>query len=128
MKRFIFETCNLFICLLQLKYSAWADKITGNTFKLDGPFQGFSLYEPMGVVGGIIPWNFPMIAFVSKAIPALAAGNTVIIKPAEQTPLTALYLATLAKKVCAYRMLYSCVGLLNSTRGRRKDFLVSQNK
>ena len=80
--------------------SGWADKISGSTFKLNGPFHGISLYEPIGVTGAIIPWNFPMIMFMVKAAPALAAGNTLIIKPAEQTPFTALYLAALAKKVC----------------------------
>lgn len=78
--------------------AGWADKITGNTFKLDGPYQGSSLYEPIGVAGAIIPWNFPILMFIMKAAPALAAGNTLIVKPAEQTPLTALYLAALAKE------------------------------
>lgn len=78
--------------------AGWADKITGNTFRLDGPYHGISLYEPIGVAGAIIPWNFPILMFIMKAAPALAAGNTLVLKPAEQTPLTALYLAALAKE------------------------------
>ena len=94
--------------------SGWADKINGGTFKLDGPFQGISLYEPMGVAGAIIPWNFPILMFIMKAAPALAAGNSIVIKPAEQTPLTALYLAALAKEVgllfhLTYLYVYVCV-------------------
>jgi acyl-CoA reductase-like NAD-dependent aldehyde dehydrogenase len=58
-----------------------------------------SLYEPIGVAGAIIPWNFPILMFIMKAAPALAAGNALVLKPAEQTPLTALYLAALAKEV-----------------------------
>eukprot|EP00249_Psilotum_nudum_P010107 c22338_g2_i1 orf=229-1737(+) len=78
--------------------AGWADKIQGSTIKVDGPYQAYTLYEPIGVVGAIIPWNFPMIIFISKAAPALACGNTLVLKSAEQTPLTALYLAALAKE------------------------------
>ncbi|MCO5600978.1 hypothetical protein L7F22_055095 [Adiantum nelumboides] len=78
--------------------AGWADKISGQTFKLDGPYQGMSIYEPYGVTGAIIPWNFPMLMFVLKVAPSLAAGNSIVVKPAEQTPLTALYLAALAKQ------------------------------
>lgn len=78
--------------------SGWGDKISGSTFKLDGPYHGYTLYEPFGVVGAIIPWNFPMMMFMLKVAPALIAGNTVVLKPAEQTPLTALYLAALSKE------------------------------
>ncbi|KAH7299945.1 hypothetical protein KP509_24G037200 [Ceratopteris richardii] len=78
--------------------AGWADKISGQTYKMDGPYQGMSLYEPYGVTGAIIPWNFPMAMFMMKVGPALAAGNTMVVKPAEQTPLTALYLAALAKE------------------------------
>lgn len=78
--------------------AGWGDKITGNTYRADGPYHALSLYEPIGVVGAIIPWNFPMFMFVGKAAPALIAGCTMVLKPAEQTPLTALYLASLAKE------------------------------
>ncbi|KAI5071387.1 hypothetical protein GOP47_0013638 [Adiantum capillus-veneris] len=78
--------------------AGWADKVTGQTFKLDGPYQGISVYEPYGVIGAIIPWNFPILMFIVKVASSLAAGNSIVIKPAEQTPLTALYMAALAKQ------------------------------
>ncbi|KAG0461498.1 hypothetical protein HPP92_021795 [Vanilla planifolia] len=82
-----------------LRYFAGAaDKIHGQTLKCSGEFHGYTLKEPIGVVGLIIPWNFPSIMFHSKVAPALAAGCTMIVKPAEQTPLTALYYAHLAKE------------------------------
>lgn len=80
-------------------YAGAADKIHGETLKMSGEFQGYTLREPIGVVGHIIPWNFPTIMFFFKVAPALAAGCTMIVKPAEQTPLTALYYAHLAKQV-----------------------------
>ncbi|KAJ8477251.1 hypothetical protein OPV22_020978 [Ensete ventricosum] len=79
-------------------YAGAADKIHGETLKMSGEFQGYTLREPIGVVGHIIPWNFPTIIFFFKVAPALAAGCTMIVKPAEQTPLTALYYAHLAKQ------------------------------
>jgi coniferyl-aldehyde dehydrogenase len=83
-----------------LRYFAGAaDKIHGETLKMSRQFQGHTLREPIGVAGLIIPWNFPAIMFFSKVSPALAAGCTMVVKPAEQTPLTALYFAHLAKQV-----------------------------
>ncbi|XP_074579450.1 aldehyde dehydrogenase family 2 member C4-like [Curcuma longa] len=79
-------------------YAGAADKIHGETLKLAGELQGYTLKEPIGVVGHIIPWNYPIIMFALKVAPALAAGCTMIVKPAEQTPLTALYCAHLAKQ------------------------------
>ncbi|XP_072998504.1 aldehyde dehydrogenase family 2 member C4-like [Typha latifolia] len=82
-----------------LRYFAGAaDKVHGETVKIAGEFQGYTLREPIGVVGHIIPWNFPSIMFFSKVSPALAAGCTMVVKPAEQTPLTALFYAHLAKQ------------------------------
>ncbi|KAK3134013.1 hypothetical protein QOZ80_6AG0543940 [Eleusine coracana subsp. coracana] len=82
-----------------LRYFAGAaDKIHGETLKMQGQFQGYTLREPLGVAGFIIPWNFPTTMFAIKVAPALAAGCTMVVKPAEQTPLSALYLANLAKK------------------------------
>lgn len=78
-------------------YAGAADKIHGTVLKLSKGLQGYTLREPIGVVGQIIPWNFPTIMFFMKAAPALAAGCTIVIKPAEQTPLSALYYAHLAK-------------------------------
>ncbi|KAI0493810.1 hypothetical protein KFK09_023935 [Dendrobium nobile] len=85
-------------CVHLLRYYAGAaDKIHGETLKLSGEFQGYTLKEPIGVIGHIIPWNFPTAMFFLKVSPALAAGCTMIVKPAEQTPLSALYYAHLAK-------------------------------
>jgi len=82
-----------------IRYNAgFADKIHGLTLKMSGQYQGYTLHEPIGVVGQIIPWNFPMVMFFSKVSPALACGCTIVIKSAEQTPLTALYCAQLAKE------------------------------
>ncbi|XVE98200.1 hypothetical protein REPUB_Repub03eG0085100 [Reevesia pubescens] len=78
-------------------YAGAADKIHGTVLKLSKGLQGYTLREPIGVVGSIIPWNFPTVMFFMKAGPALAAGCTMVIKPAEQTPLSALYYAHLAK-------------------------------
>ncbi len=81
-------------------YAGWADKVTGRTLPVDGPFVlAYTLREPVGVVGAITPWNFPLIQAVWKIAPALACGNTVVHKPASYTPLTALRLAELAKEV-----------------------------
>ncbi len=75
-------------------YAGWASKLEGSTIPVSIPNQFvYTLREPMGVVGLIIPWNFPLLMAAWKLGPALAAGNTVILKPAEQTPLTALRLA-----------------------------------
>ena len=83
-----------------LRYFAGAaDKIHGETLKMRGQFQGCTLREPLGVAGLIIPWNFPTTMFGIKVAPALAAGCTMVVKPAEQTPLSALFLADLAKQV-----------------------------
>lgn len=83
-----------------LRYFAGAaDKIHGETLKMPGQFQGHTLREPLGVAGVIIPWNFPSTMFAVKVAPALAAGCALVVKPSEQTPLSALYLAQLAKQV-----------------------------
>jgi aldehyde dehydrogenase (NAD+) len=71
-------------------YAGWADKIQGKTIPIQGPYFCYTRHEPVGVVGQIIPWNFPLLMQAWKIAPALAAGNTVVLKPAEQTPLTAL--------------------------------------
>ncbi|KAL3813781.1 hypothetical protein ACJIZ3_015049 [Penstemon smallii] len=71
-------------------YAGWADKIHGLTVPADGPHQVQTLHEPIGVVGQIIPWNFPLLMFAWKVAPALACGNTVVLKTSEQTPLSAL--------------------------------------
>jgi phenylacetaldehyde dehydrogenase len=81
--------------------AGWATKIEGNTINISVPympganFHSYTLREPVGVVGQIIPWNFPLLMAAWKLGPALTTGNTVVLKPAEQTPLTALLLAQL---------------------------------
>jgi aldehyde dehydrogenase (NAD+) len=77
-------------------YGGWADKIEGRTVPVRGNFLCYTLRQPVGVVGQIIPWNFPLMMMAWKLGPALACGNTIVLKPAEQTPLSALRLAELA--------------------------------
>ncbi|RMG33282.1 MAG: aldehyde dehydrogenase family protein [Planctomycetota bacterium] len=77
-------------------YAGWADKIHGDTIPVRGKYFTYTRREPVGVVGQIIPWNFPMLMVAWKWGPALAAGCTVVMKPAEQTPLTCLRMGELA--------------------------------
>ncbi|HVU88947.1 MAG TPA: aldehyde dehydrogenase family protein [Pirellulales bacterium] len=77
-------------------YAGWADKIEGRTVPVRGSFLSYTLRQPVGVVGQIIPWNFPLLMLAWKWGPALACGNTIVMKPAEQTPLTALRIGELA--------------------------------
>jgi aldehyde dehydrogenase (NAD+) len=79
-------------------YAGWTDKIHGKTIPIEGNYFCYTRHEPVGVVGQIIPWNFPMLMQAWKWGPALATGCTVILKPAEQTPLTALRIAALAQE------------------------------
>jgi aldehyde dehydrogenase (NAD+) len=76
-------------------FAGWADKVQGKTIPIDGDYFCYTRHEPVGVVGQIIPWNFPMLMQAWKLAPALATGNTVVMKPAEQTPLTALRIGEL---------------------------------
>jgi aldehyde dehydrogenase (NAD+) len=76
-------------------YAGWANKVHGETIPVPGPFLNYTLREPIGVVGQIVAWNFPMLLAAWKMGPALATGNTVVLKPAEQTPLSALRLGEL---------------------------------
>ncbi|OWK59412.1 Aldehyde dehydrogenase family 1 member A3 [Lonchura striata] len=87
-------------CIKTLRYYAgWADKIQGRTIPVDENFVCFTRHEPMGVCGAITPWNFPLLMLVWKMAPALCCGNTLVVKPAEQTPLTSLYIGSLIKEV-----------------------------
>jgi aldehyde dehydrogenase (NAD+) len=79
-------------------YAGMADKIQGATIPVRGNYFTYTRKEPVGVVGQIIPWNFPMLMAAWKWGPALAAGCTIVMKPAEQTPLTCLRMAALAKE------------------------------
>jgi aldehyde dehydrogenase (NAD+)/phenylacetaldehyde dehydrogenase len=74
-------------------FSGWATKIGGETIPVRGPYLNYTLREPLGVVGAIIPWNFPLLLAARKVAPALAAGNTVVLKPPEEASLTSLELA-----------------------------------
>jgi acyl-CoA reductase-like NAD-dependent aldehyde dehydrogenase len=73
-------------------YAGWCDKLTGETLPVDGPYFAYTLREPVGVVGAIVPWNFPLNLAMWKVAPALAAGCTIVLKPASETPLTAIAL------------------------------------
>ncbi len=80
-------------------YAGWAGKLEGNTIPVSIPNQFvYTLREPMGVVGLIIPWNFPLLMAAWKLAPALACGNTVLLKPAEETPLTAIRLGEIMQE------------------------------
>src|SRR5260221_616557 len=79
--------------------AGWATKIEGNIIPISaGNYFAYTLREPIGVVGQIIPWNFPLLMAAWKLAPALAAGCTIVLKPAEQTPLSALRLGELVKE------------------------------
>jgi acyl-CoA reductase-like NAD-dependent aldehyde dehydrogenase len=80
-------------------YAGWADKIHGETIPVDNNYLAYTLREPVGIVAAIVPWNFPLLLAAWKVAPALACGNTVILKPASQTPLTVLALAQIASDV-----------------------------
>lgn len=79
-------------------YAGWADKVHGQTISTSHLKLAYTLRQPIGVVGQIIPWNYPLAMAAWKLGPALACGNTIIMKPAEQTPLSILYLANLIKE------------------------------
>ena len=80
-------------------YAGWADKITGATLPVDGPYFVYTQREPVGVIGAIVPWNFPLNIASWKFAPALAAGCTIVLKPASETPLTALAFAEIVAEV-----------------------------
>jgi aldehyde dehydrogenase (NAD+) len=77
-------------------YAGWADKLEGKTIPVNGNYFCYTRHEPVGVVGQVIPWNFPLLMQAWKWGPALAAGCAIVLKPAEQTPLSALRVAELA--------------------------------
>ncbi|MBW0535323.1 hypothetical protein O181_075038 [Austropuccinia psidii MF-1] len=80
-------------------FAGWADKNVGETNEVDNGKLAFTIHEPIGVVGQIIPWNFPLMMLSWKLAPALATGNTIVLKTAEQTPLSALYVCKLIKDI-----------------------------
>jgi aldehyde dehydrogenase (NAD+) len=80
-------------------FAGWADKVMGETIPVKGNYLTYTLREPLGVVAAIVPWNFPLLLAAWKVAPALACGNVVILKPASQTPLTAIALGEIAVEV-----------------------------
>src|SRR4051795_4179653 len=80
-------------------YGGWSDKVMGETIPVKGNYLTYTLREPIGVVAAIVPWNFPLLLASWKVAPALACGNTVVLKPASQTPLTAIALGEIAVEV-----------------------------
>jgi aldehyde dehydrogenase (NAD+) len=80
-------------------FAGWADKIHGETLPLKDNYFTYTLREPIGVCAAIVPWNFPLLLAMWKVAPALAMGNTMVLKPASQTPLTALTFADVAREV-----------------------------
>nr|AAF73122.1 aldehyde dehydrogenase [Placopecten magellanicus]AAG09204.1 omega-crystallin [Placopecten magellanicus] len=93
-----FNVDMVLVCKCLRYYAGWTDKICGKTIPMDGNFFCYTKLEPVGVCGQIIPWNFPLLMLAWKIGPAIACGNVVVLKPAEQTPLTALYTAALTKE------------------------------
>ena len=80
-------------------FAGWADKIYGDVIPVDKPnMLNYTVREPLGVVGAILPWNSPMFVTAFKAAPALATGNTIVLKPAEQTPISAFHFARLVEE------------------------------
>jgi len=73
--------------------------VHGSVLPAEGPFHAYTLHEPIGVVGSILPWNAPFYLLAMKVAPALACGNTIVLKPAHQSPLSALLIAKLAAEV-----------------------------
>jgi len=90
-------------------YAGSCDKLQGDTFPLGPNHHGYSIHEPIGVTAHIVPWNFPLSTTARSVAPALAAGCSVIVKPAEQTPITALMLADILKQAGLPRGVYNVV-------------------
>ena len=96
-------------------FAGMATKIQGDTIPVPGPYVNMTLREPLGVVGGIIPWNYPLLQAVWKIVPAIAAGNTVVLKPAEQACLSVMYLGRLVE-LAETEALCDRVGILSGGR------------
>ncbi|RMZ56673.1 hypothetical protein APUTEX25_002762, partial [Auxenochlorella protothecoides] len=91
------KAADITLTIDHLRYFAgWADKLEGKTIPTDGNHFAYTLVEPKGVVGQIVPWNFPALMMAWKIAPALACGNAIVLKPAEQTPMSALIIGKLA--------------------------------
>ena len=79
-------------------FAGMATKIEGSTVPVPGPYINMTLREPLGVIGGIIPWNYPLLQAIWKIAPAIAAGNTIVLKPAEQACLSVMYIGKLCQE------------------------------
>ncbi|XP_042242389.1 aldehyde dehydrogenase, mitochondrial-like isoform X2 [Homarus americanus] len=98
-KPFTESLCDLEYSIKTLRYYAgWCDKIQGSTIPCDGEFMCLTRREPLGVVGQIIPWNYPVMMLAWKWGPALATGCTIVLKSAELTPISSLYVGSLVKE------------------------------
>jgi aldehyde dehydrogenase (NAD+) len=80
-------------------YAGWADKLDGRVVRVPGAALEYIMHEPLGVVGHVVPWNYPLDVFARGVAPALAVGNTVVAKPSAETPLSTLYVARLSDEV-----------------------------
>jgi len=98
-------------------YAGWCTKLQGDTIPVRGQVLNYTLREPVGVVGAIIPWNFPLLMAAWKVAPALACANTVVLKPAEQTPLSALELAAIGQEAGLPRGVLNVVPGFGETAG-----------
>jgi len=98
-------------------FAGWADKYHGKTIPIAGNYMAYTRHEPVGVVAEITPWNFPMLQLAPKVAAALALGNCVILKPAEDTPLTSLFFASLVKEVGFPTGVFQCISGYGHTAG-----------
>ncbi|KAG2110925.1 putative 1-pyrroline-5-carboxylate dehydrogenase [Suillus discolor] len=99
-------------------YAGWADKIQGKSIQTTPDKIGFTRHQPIGVVGVIVPWNFPLSTLIMKLAPALACGNTIVAKPSEFTPLSALFLCTLIREAGFPRGVVNIVPGYGDTAGQ----------
>ncbi|KAG7397150.1 Aldehyde dehydrogenase, mitochondrial [Phytophthora boehmeriae] len=113
------KAADLGLVLKTLRYYAgWPDKIHGSVVPITGPYLCYTKAEPVGVCAQIIPWNFPLLMMAWKLGPALAAGNTIVLKPAEQTPLTALRVGELIAEAGFPKGVVNIVPGVGPTAGR----------
>ena len=98
-------------------YAGWATKIQGKTISPEGDYDAYTRHEPIGVVGAIVPWNFPLLMATWKLAPCLACGNTVVIKSSEKTPLSLLFIAHLAQQAGFPPGVINCISGYGPTAG-----------
>ena len=99
-------------------YAGWCDKMYGKTIDTSPAKFAYTVQEPLGVCAQIIPWNFPFMMLAWKVAPALACGNTVVLKPAEQTPLSAMYFGKLIIEAGLPAGVFNVVPGLGSSTGK----------